>query len=96
MKYLILLTAISFNSAAGTCEKFHELAKGVMMHRQAGTTIIELLKAVDGAKMTSQLAREAYSRPVMAYPENKKVAINEFANEVYLECLNLPEGKNAL
>lgn len=94
----LLFTAfLSFDVSAGDCEKYHELAKSVMMHRQAGTGIIALLKAVGpGAIATAELARKAYSRPMMSHKDNKKLSINEFANEVYLECLSRAEEENAL
>lgn len=82
------------------CSNKYEIAFKIMMHRQSGTTLPEMMSIFPGIKTQSknlginsivtdfykELILIAYSKPVMLLENSKITAANNFANNVVLTC----------
>ncbi len=85
MKYLILLTAISFNSLSATCEEYFNQAIDIMTKRQAGQSIIETLKLTNDG-YNKEMIMAAFNVPVMGTAKYKERRAIQFGNRMYLLC----------
>lgn len=85
---------ISTNINASTkevdkCRIMADTAKLIMNARQNGRSLRDIISILEkhGAGEMSLLAKMAYSKPRYMTPNNKKRAIAEFENTIYLMCL---------
>lgn len=72
------------------CAQPAELAKAIMSARQAGVPLVDVLKiepGADFAELAKMLAIAAYDKPGFSTEQNRKRAIVDFQNDVYLECI---------
>ena len=80
------------------CETFSDYAKNVMTARQEGASIARLIKIVnspdpeDGGVM-QQIVIDAYDHPKLSLEENKREAIKDFENEIYIQCIKASAKK---
>lgn len=74
-------------SPGGLCGARHSLATSVMDSRQIGVPMPEVMAIAEGLPAMENMAMEAYSKPRMRYEANKQDVITDFANAVYLTCL---------
>lgn len=91
MKQLIALAliALSFSAAANNeyCESLHGLAAKIMSVRQNEASMPELMKIVGDNAVAAEIVREAYKQQRYSSDEYQKKATDQFANEVYMTCL---------
>ena len=94
MKKIIALLAVmvSFNASA-SCEALEGLSASVMKARQYGVRASELLDmskddSPSDKEFLKKLVTMAYKRPIRGSEETKNEAIAEFANELYIACIN--------
>lgn len=91
MKPLIAfaLIALSFSATANNeyCESLHGLAAKIMSVRQDEASMPELMKIVGDNAVASEIVREAYKQQRYSSEEYQKKAVDQFANEVYMICL---------
>lgn len=101
---IFLLLSSSFSHISSEerdpCSNKYETAFMIMMHRQSGTTLPEMMSIFSGIKTQSknlginsivtdfykELILIAYSKPVMLLENSKITAANNFANNVVLAC----------
>lgn len=81
------------------CESLHGLAQEIMNARQKNVPmpkLVNALQSVEGkeAKFSVLLAKMAYKEPRFSTELHQNNAINDFANDVYLMCLNKKEQSN--
>lgn len=75
------------------CPLVYELAKTVMESRQMGMPIAEAIKPIAGVddedvqQLNKDLVIAAYKTPISDSSENKQQIIENFANQLALECL---------
>jgi hypothetical protein len=72
------------------CAAFHEIAKSIMLQRQDGTSIAEMMGRFSEDNKINELARtfilEAYKLPKWDIDKLKVKAVDDFANNVALGC----------
>jgi hypothetical protein len=69
------------------CNNVSITAKRVMEFRQAGVSIVDMMKSIT-TDFGRELVVDAYSKQFWAYPTHKQQAIHMFATDYYLQCLN--------
>ena len=75
------------------CPLVYELAKTIMESRQMGMPIAEAIKPIIGVddkdvqQLNKDLVIAAYKTPIGDSSENKQQIIDDFANQLALECL---------
>lgn len=96
MKIIILAVLIlfTFNIKAEEqvtkkqmCTVFHELAKAIVESRYRGVDIIKALDISSGNKLAQQIVIEAYKLPKFSTESNQTEQAVNFANKVYLTCI---------
>lgn len=76
----------------GLCAALEDFAKNVMTARQEGASLSKLVATVnspspnDGGAM-QEIVVQAYEHPRLSSEESKSTAVNDFGNEIYLDCL---------
>ena len=85
-----LFMVASMNVYAIDCASLSETAATVMEVRQMGYPMSKLMEAAerDGA-LARALVIEAYRQPRYSSDGYKENAIKDFANEVYLQCIEI-------
>ena len=71
------------------CNNMSLLAKNVMENRQSGTPMREAMAIVpedEGAELVRGIVLSAYERPRYHTESNIQRAIEDFENDVYLDC----------
>ena len=99
MKKQLVLILIAFSSytfsiseeAMEMCSSFKGMAEAIMTNRQDNldmSKMIEVLMEQDEAihEIGMAMIVDAYELPSYSSESNKKEAVSEFSNEVYLEC----------
>lgn len=91
-----ILVAVLFASfalpakASEVCEARAELAKQIMLSRQAGVPITDLLESMRKVgtvdKATETLALSAYEAPRYQTKEHQQREVTEFQNAAYVAC----------
>ncbi len=76
------------------CVVIQETAGAIMMRRQEGVPMVKVMEIVKDDDILRPLARKAYSMPRYRTPENQAGAVTDFADEVYMDCLDIMEGRN--
>ena len=76
----------SIQPSGDACAEKGKLAKLIMELRQDNAPMDEMIAVAKGDKSTIAIVIEAYDRPRMSVPENQQRAINDFMNDVMLEC----------
>lgn len=91
---LSLLALVGTAAAAGDdgrCEKVAELAEMIMNARQEGVPMVAMMKNSSPGEGASDLSRmlivAAYEKPGFSTKENRRRAVVEFQNDVYLQCV---------
>lgn len=76
----------------GLCAALEDFAKNVMTARQEGASLAKLVATVnspspgDGGAM-QEIVVQAYEHPRLSSEESRSSAVNDFGNEIYLDCL---------
>jgi len=85
----IVLSVFSIGASANQneCNTLHRVATKIMEVRQQGVPITQVIEATSSSPSFHGLIREAYKIPLKEYQSGKETAINEFANKVYLVCV---------
>lgn len=102
MKYfgvVLLALGVMFEVKAfanDNCREAYGLAEGIMEYRQEGVmTVVDMMEIAGEQEelggVMQDLIKEAYSRPSYRTEDHQRRAVNEFANDVYLECLRQAE-----
>jgi hypothetical protein len=73
------------------CKAWHGLAETIMGARQEGVALPKMMETANsGVPAVDEAAKKlllmAYEQPHYSTPENQKRAIEDFANQVSLEC----------
>lgn len=72
------------------CSNFHLLGETVMSGRQAGVAAKDMAdKVADKDPIFLEIIIEAYRRPRYTLPEFQQQSVEDFANFVYLTCLEI-------
>ncbi len=94
MKKLILLTALlsTITIADDSCSQFYGLGEAIMKSRQSGVPLPTIMKItnnsdVDFKDALKDVIVSAYSKPRYNSKDLQIKVINEFANDLYLQCL---------
>lgn len=96
MKKLVLVLTLAFPLPALAaepvpmskyCPKIAELAKEVMVARQNGTPMREMMEIADGEPIMVSMVTEAYGHPAYRTSAVQDRAIQEFENQWYLLCV---------
>lgn len=75
------------------CKSFEDLAAQIMEGRQAGTPMSGMMEIAAGDALTEAIISRAYEQPRMNLPENRARFVEDYRNEIYLECIqNLKAG----
>ena len=93
MKYLIaaLILVMPFVVQANNydCDEMAQLAEVVMEARQNGASMRSIMEIAGDNQLARVIVIEAYDRSRFTTEEYKRMAINDFSNDVYQICLNL-------
>lgn len=94
MKKLILLTALLSSSvmADDSCSQFYGLGETIMKSRQNGVPLPTMMGVVNEADkglkdVLKDVVVNAYSQPRYNSKDLQIKVINEFANDLYVQCL---------
>jgi predicted transcriptional regulator len=95
MNKLLPVLALSLTMSFGTvanestevCVKYSELAAEIMSSRQSNIPIAKIYELLKGSDLSIALLKKAYKEPLWTAEQNKKKAVNEFANEVFMICI---------
>jgi hypothetical protein len=68
------------------CKGFSELAGAIMKGRQEGVSMAKAME-ISESETTQQIIVLAYERPRMQTEENKARYVDDFGNDVYLQCV---------
>lgn len=95
----LLLIAVSSHAGTlaeniATCDTPTKLANSIMIARQIGVPMQEIMAAFPGDPTTLYIAivTEAYAVPAFQGQEYRDRAIAEFTDKTYLECVNIMKG----
>lgn len=98
MKKLALLALISTIALADEsvvqddyCSQLHEAATLTMQYRQEGIAMIKLYQATEH-EMIRAIIKDAYKQPRYTLEEYQQNAVIDFANDIYLQCVEAMEG----
>lgn len=70
-----------------TCESYHGLAEAIMQVRQDGGSMPRMMQIVADNEVGKLLVREAFDQPRYSTEAVQRRTIENFANEVFAECL---------
>ena len=97
MKKLILAAALTLSFTAfaeepegDVCDQLNLLAESIMNARQSGVEMRELVRIFREGEMPDfiiPIVIQAYEMPRFSVERNKKIAIQDFKNAIYLECI---------
>src|SRR5678816_291565 len=95
MKKIALLLMVLSTSAFATaevpmaefCPKIAELANGVMVARQNGSPMREVMALADGNDVMVSMVTEAYGHPAYSTSEVQEKTIQDFEDTWYLRCV---------
>jgi len=89
----LILSIIAMPLQAGdwrkTCGSVGELATTIMESRQSGVSMAKMMGAVSGEEnsLAEKLIISAYDSPRYSTERMQKRTVEEFRDEVYLECV---------
>ena len=93
-----IIAAMAFASPAiamppETCAAMSEASHNIMLARQRGASVTELLNVLKGEDQAARslfiaIIDAAFEAPQMSHPDNQKASAVEFAAEVYTMCRN--------
>ena len=69
------------------CPKIAELANGVMVARQNGSPMREVMALADGNDVMVSMVTEAYGQSVYRTPDIRERVIQDFEDTWYLRCV---------
>lgn len=69
------------------CESYHGLAEAIMQVRQNGGSMPQMMQITADNEVGKLLVREAFDQPRYSTEEVQRRTIENFANDVYAECL---------
>jgi len=70
------------------CETLGNIAETLMEVRQQGVPMSNLMNEFRGVKLMEELVIEAYKTPRYSTPRIQKRVVQDFKNEVYMECVS--------
>lgn len=92
---LVLAIGLSGTAQAETpeiteehCVALHRYAENVMRVRQFEFPLPRVIELAEGNLLRELIARAAYQRPRYTSTESQELAIQEFANEAYMDCID--------
>ena len=71
------------------CQAVGSLAAQIMDHRQAGTSMSDLMAAAGHIELARLLIIEAYNIPRMSVPENQLREVQDFRNMAEAMCYQI-------
>jgi len=79
------------------CEDYASVARDIMVERQSGRLMSEMMRRADGMADLADLAKtlviDAYKKPAFRTAQHQSRAIAEFQNDAYLECVTTLKDK---
>lgn len=93
IKKLILVSALlSFGASAKVsefdfCKSLENLAGTIMEKRQNGALMSDMINAVKGDELGTNLIIEAYSKHQYSTEKNKQAEIQKFKSRVFSACI---------
>lgn len=95
---LATIAALAFAPQANamppeTCAAMSEASHNIMLARQHGASVTELLNVLKGEDQAARslfiaIIDAAFEAPQMSHPDNQKASAVEFAAKVYTMCRN--------
>lgn len=79
------------NQGMPTCEGVALIAEIIMKSRQAGVSLSRSLEIAEGDELLREIALRAYEQPRMSTPQNQQRMIEDFRDELHLECIRATE-----
>lgn len=68
------------------CSSASKFAETVMVERQNGRSMAELIEAAEGNDLLETIIISAYEEPRYGVENNKQQSVEDFRNKVYLQC----------
>ena len=90
---VIVMTASITYASDDICGKYSELAESIMSARQTGVPAVKLIETqMDNENaaffnLYKNLVIEAYEYPRYSFKDLQQESINDFKNDIYIECL---------
>lgn len=107
MKIMAIITLLFFTFSAWTAEKFdlcesqNDIATTIMQKRQQGVPMITMMKVASQTKeapirdLLISMTRAAYEYPKFSTPEHQQRQVVEFADQIYIQCLDMVMDQGA-
>lgn len=100
----VVLSAGAFSSSAFSADKpagngedecaaFHKYAVTVMDARQAGVAMPKMMEMAGDSELLRHIVVQAYKRARFGSEKIQKREIDDFANDIYLECFEAVSAK---
>ena len=90
---LVVFSGVSFANDSENCKSIANFAAVVMEKRQAGTAMDAMIDLIHGSesdnglrKVLESIILRAYENPRYGTEEFKKRSVNDFRNDIYVEC----------
>lgn len=80
-------------SAEDECATFHKYAATVMDARQAGVAMPEMMEIAGDSKLLKHIVVQAYKQARFGSEKMQKRQVDDFANDIYLECFEAVSAK---
>lgn len=92
---IALISASALSTASETadkqasCKEYHGLATVIMESRQLNIDITKMMEVAKGNVAIMEIVKMAYKKPAYSVKSNQQREIKQFANDVYMICLEL-------
>ena len=70
------------------CDNLHGLASEVMIARQSGRSLQDVIQATDNNAFVRRMARIAWERPRYSTERYQQQEVTDFADQWYSQCLS--------
>lgn len=80
------------------CKPMHGLAEAIMANRQKGVSIVKMRELTGNTEIefittfSTYMINKAYDSPRFHTKENQHRATQDFANDMFMECMKIAEG----
>ena len=74
------------------CAKISELAGQIMKFRQSNAPMTDVVNIFPAGSPWIEIVIKAYEKPRMSVKENQQNMIQDFQNQLYLECVKAVTG----
>lgn len=103
MKKIIIAIAAALSIAGASqsahaieCSQVYQMAHDIMMARQSGASLPDVLAVVGSRQVLVAIARDAYNQPRMNTPTYQARSVGDFADKWFNLCLADPAGAAGL